>query len=129
MIVAVGLYYLQYWSKNQKCLCVPLPLQNSTFHCAMTTGYVVIQFLSSVVPLTEMAGFTPLLLQLLTLCPSTCLVLEHPLSSNQSSLTPLPLASSRSSSVILAFSCQSLQDSEQPSKHYRHPSSAHVHTI
>ena len=40
-----------------------------------------------------------------------------------------PLASSRSSSVVLAFSCHSLQDSEQPSKHYRHPSSAHVHTI
>ena len=42
-------------------------------------------------------------------------VLEHPPSSNQSSLSPLPLASSRSSSVVLAFSCQSLQDLEQPS--------------
>ena len=31
---------------------------------------VVIQFLSVVVPLTEMAGFTPFLLQLLTLRPS-----------------------------------------------------------
>ena len=98
-----------------------------------TTNYivvvVVIQFLSSVVPLAEMAGFTPLLLQLLTLRPSTCLVSGHPPSSNQSSLSSLSLASSRSSSVVLAFSCHSLQDSEQPSKHYRHPSSAHVHTI
>ena len=49
---------------------------------------VVIQFLSSVVPLTEMAGFTPFLVQLLALCPSTCLVLGHPPSSNQSSLSP-----------------------------------------
>ena len=89
---------------------------------------VVIQFLSGVVPLTEMAGFTPFLLQLLALRPSTCLISGHPPSSNQSSLTPLPLVS-RSSSVVLAFSCHSLQDSEQPSKHYRHPSSAHVHTI
>ena len=90
---------------------------------------VVIQFLSGVFPLAEMAGFTPFLLQFLALRPSTCLVSEHPPSSNQSSLSPLPLASSRSSSVVLAFSCQSLQDSEQPSKHYRHPSSVHVHTI
>ena len=90
---------------------------------------VVIQFLSGVVPLTEMAGFTPFLLQLLALRPSTCLVSWHPPSSNQSSLSPLPLASSKSSSVVLAFSCHSLQDSEQLSKHYRPPSSAHVHTI
>ena len=73
---------------------------------------VVIQFLSGVVPLTEMAGFTPFLLQLLALRPSTCLVSGHPPSSNQSSLSPLPLASSRSSSVVLAFSCHSLQDSD-----------------
>ena len=90
---------------------------------------VVIQFLSGVVPLTEMAGFTPFLLQLLVLRPSTCLVSGRPPSSNQSSLSPSPLASSRSSLVVLAFSCHSLQDPEQPSKHYRHPSSAHVHTI
>ena len=89
---------------------------------------VVIQFLSSVVPLTEVAGFTPFLLQLLALRPSTCLISGHPPSSNQSSLSPLPLAFSKSS-VVLAFSCHSLQDSEQLSKHYRHPSSAHVHTI
>ena len=88
----------------------------------------VIQFLSDVFPLAEMAGFTPFLLQFLALCPSTYLVSEHP-PSNQLSLSPLPLASSRSSSVVLTFSCQSLQDLEQPSKHYRHPSSAHVHTI
>ena len=66
---------------------------------------VVIQFLSGVVPLAEMAGFTPFPLQLLALRPSTCLVSGHPPSSNQSSLSPLPLASSRSSSVVLAFSC------------------------
>ena len=60
---------------------------------------VVIQFLSGVVLLTEMAGFTPFLLQLLALRSSTCLVSGHPPSSNQSSLSPLPLASSRSPSV------------------------------
>ena len=48
---------------------------------------VEIQFLSGVVPLTEMAGFTPFLLQLLALRPSTCLVSGHPPSSNQSSLS------------------------------------------
>ena len=90
---------------------------------------VVIQFLSNVVPLAKMAGFTPFLLQFLALYPSTCLVSGHPPPSNQSSLSPLPLASSRSSSVALTFSCHSLQGSEQPSKHYRHPSSAHIHTI
>ena len=95
----------------------------------LSTGKVVIQFLSGVVPFTEMAGFTPFLVQLLALRPSTCLVSGHPPSSNQSSLSPLPLAFSKSSSVVLAFSCHSLQDSEQPSKHYRHPSSVHVHTI
>ena len=45
---------------------------------------------------------TPFLLQLLALHPSTCLVSGHPPSSKQSSLSSLPLASSRSSSVILA---------------------------
>ena len=85
--------------------------------CDCTIVVVVIQFLFGVVPLTEMAGFTPFLLQLLALGPSTCLVSRHPPSSNQSSLSPLPLASSRSSSVVLAFSCHSLQDPEQPSKH------------
>ena len=38
----------------------------------------------------------------------------HPPSSNQSSLSPILLASSRSCSVVLAFSCHSLQDPEQP---------------
>ena len=61
----------------------------------------MIQFLSSVVPLTEMAGFTPFLLQLLALRPSTCLVSGHPPSSNQSSLSPLP-SLLRSSSLSLA---------------------------
>ena len=65
----------------------------------------MIQFLSGVVPFAEMAGFTPFLLQLLALRPSTCLVSGHPPSLNQSSLSPLPLASSKSSSVVPAFSC------------------------
>ena len=90
---------------------------------------VVIQFLSGVVPLAEMARFTPFLLQLLALRHSTLLDAGHLSSSNQSSLSPPPLASPRSSSVVLAFSCQSLQDPEQTSKHYRHPSSVHVNTI
>ena len=50
----------------------------------VATTVVVIQFLSGVVPLTEMAGFTPFLLQLLALRRSTCLVSGHPPSSNQS---------------------------------------------
>ena len=63
-------------------------------------------------------------------CDLSCSLLDlgYPSSSNQSSLSS-PLASSRSFSVILASSCHSLQDLEQPSNHYRHPSSAHVHTI
>ena len=36
------------------------------------------------------------------------------------------VSSSRSSSVILTFSCHSLQDSEHPLKHCRHPSSTTV---
>ena len=54
------------------------------------------------IPLAEMAGFTPFLLQLLALHLSTCLVSGHP-PSNQSSLSPLPLASSRLSSVVLSL--------------------------
>ena len=90
---------------------------------------VVIQFLTGVVLLAEIAGFIPFLLQLLTLRLSTCLVSGHPPSLNQSSLSPLPLASSKSSSFIFAFSYHPHRDPGQPSKHYRHPSSAHVHTI
>ena len=87
--------------------------------------------LPGVVPSAEMAESTPLFLQLLALRFSTCLDSGHPPSSNQSSLSPPthPLASTRFSSVVLAFYCHSLQDSDQPSKRYRHPSSAHVHTI
>ena len=77
----------------------------------------VLQFLSGVVPLTEMAGFTTFLLQLLALHLSTLLNSGHPPTSDQSSLSPLPLASSRYSSIVLAFPCHSLQDPEQPSKH------------
>ena len=47
-------------------------------------------------------------------------------SSNQSSLPPPPLASSRYFLVVLAFSCHSSQDPDQLSEHYCHPSSAHV---
>ena len=106
-----------------------LKSQATTDSLVYCVSVVVIHFLSGVVPLTEMAGFTPFLLQLLAHRPSTCLVPGHPPYSNQSSLSPLPLASSRSSSVVLTFSCHLLRDSEQPSKHYRHPSSAYVHTI
>ena len=74
-----------------------------------------------------MAGFTTFFLQLLTLCLPICLDLRHPPSSNQSSLSPPSLASSRFSLVVLTFYCHSLQDPEQPSKHFYHPSSAHVH--
>ena len=51
---------------------------------------VVIQFLSGVVPLAAMPGFTPFLLQLLALRLSTCLDSGHSPSSNQSSLSPPP---------------------------------------
>ena len=71
----------------------------STEELVLPLVVVVIQFLSGVFPLAEMAGFTPFLLQFLALRPSTYLVSEHPPSSNQSSLSPLPLASSRSFSV------------------------------
>ena len=46
-----------------------------------------------------------------------------------SSFRPIFSISSSKSSAVPAFSCHSLQDPEQPSKHYRHFSSAHVHTI
>ena len=69
---------------------------------------VIVQILSSVVPLAEMAGFTPFLLQLLALRLCTLLDLKHPPSSNQSSLSPPPLASFRSFLVLLAFYCHSL---------------------
>ena len=75
-------------------------------NCNPIKVVAVIQLLSGVIPLAEMAGFTPFLLQLLALRPSTCLVSVHP-PSNQSSLSPLPLSSSMSSSVVLAFSCHS----------------------
>ena len=49
---------------------------------------VVIQFLSGVVPLAEMAGFTTFLLQLFAFRFFTLLESGHPPSSNQSFLTP-----------------------------------------
>ena len=85
-------------------------LENAKHHVVVIL--VVIQFLSGAVPLAEMARFTPFLLQLLALRSSTCLISGHPPSSNQSSLSPLPLASSKSSSVVLDFSCHSLRVSE-----------------
>ena len=48
---------------------------------------VVIEFLSGIVPLAEIVGFTPFLLQLLALRLSTLLASGHPPSSNQSSMT------------------------------------------
>ena len=98
----------------------------SEIYLGVRNVVVAIQFLSGVFPLAEMAGFTPFLLQLLALRLSTCLVSGRRPFSNQSSLFPHPLASFRSSSVVLAFSCHSLQDSEQPSKHYSHSSLARV---
>ena len=79
---------------------------------------VVVQFLSGMVPLAEMARFTPFLLQLLALRLSTCLDSGHPPSSNQSSLSPPLLASSRFSLIILAFYRHSLQKPEQPSRKF-----------
>ena len=73
---------------------------------------VVVQFLSGVVSLAEMARFTPFFLQLLTLCLSTCIDSDDPPSSNQSALSPPPLAFFRFSSVVVVFYCHSLQDSE-----------------
>ena len=93
------------------------------------TKVVGIQFLSYVFPLAEMAEFILFLSQLQALRLSTLLDSEHPPSLNQFFLSPPRLASSRSSTVVLAFSFHSLQDPEQPSKHYGHPSSVHVHTI
>ena len=92
-------------------------------HCSSSSVFI------RCCPFSREAGFTIFLLQLLALCLSTCLDSGHPPSLNLSSLSPPPLASSRFSLVVLAFSSHSLQDPEQPSKHYCHPSSAHVHTI
>ena len=77
-------------------------------------------FFSDVLPLAKIAGFTLFLLQSLALHLSTLLdsgLFKPPSSSNQSSLSLLPLAPSRSHLIVLAFSCHSLQDPEQPSKH------------
>ena len=87
---------------------------------------VVVQFYP-VLSLSRDDQIHPFLLQLLALRLSTCLNSGHRPSSNQT--PPPPLASSRFFSVVLAFYCHSLQDSEQPSKHYRHPSAAYVRTI
>ena len=90
---------------------------------------VVVQFLSGIVSLAEMGGFTPFVPQVFALYFSTLLDSGHPLSLSQSFLSPLSLASSRSSLLVLTFSCHSLQNLEHLSKHYCHPSSAHVHTM
>ena len=84
----------------------------------LSTVVVVIQFLSGVAILAEIARFTLFLLQLLALRLSTLLDSGHPPSPNQSSWSLSPLASFRFFSVVFAFSCHSLQDPEQPSKHY-----------
>ena len=96
-------------------ICVPITSENLSSSSSS-------RVLSSIVPLSEIAGFTPVLLQLLALHFSTLLESGYP-PSNQ-----LFFPSSRSSTVVLAVFCHSLQDPEQPSKHYHH-SSAHVHTI
>ena len=91
---------------------------------------VVIQFLSGIVPLAEMAGFTPFLL-LLAFRPSTCLLSGYPPSSNQSSLSPLPLPSSRflrSSSISLATHFKIQSNSQNtiviPPQHMSMPSNS-----
>ena len=76
------------------------------------SAVVVIQLLSGNIPLAEMAEFTPFLLPLFTLHLSTIFDSGHPPSLNQSFLSSLPLASSTSSLVVLAFSCHSLQNLE-----------------
>ena len=104
----------------------------SVIACVVVVVVVVVVqliFLSGIVSLAEMAGFTSFLLQLLALRLSTLFDSGHPPTSNQSSLSSPPLPSSKYSSVVLAFSCHSLQDLEQPSKRYCHSTSAHVHTI
>ena len=70
--------------------------------------------LSGIVLIIDMAGFNLFLLQLLALRLSTLLDSGHQPSSNQFSLSPTSLASSRSSSVVFTFSCPSFQDPEQP---------------
>ena len=52
------------------------------------SGYFTIQVVVGIVPLAEMAAFTPLLLQWFTLRLSTLLNSGHPASSEQSSLSP-----------------------------------------
>ena len=89
----------------------------------------VIWFLSGIVPKAEMARFTPFILQFFALHLSTLFDSRLVPSLNQTSLSPLPHVSSRSSLVILTFSCHSFQDLEQLSKHYCHSSSAPIHTI
>ena len=76
---------------------------------------VVIQLLSVIVPVMEIARFTLVLMQFFTLHLYTLLDSGHPPSLNQS-LSSLPLASSASVLVVLAFSYHSLQDLEPLSK-------------
>ena len=68
---------------------------------------VVIQFLSGIVPLTEMAGFTSFLLQLLALRPSTCLVSGILLQTNLLCLFFHLLLPSSSLSLATHFKIQS----------------------
>ena len=100
-----------YWTQDKKSLNDRHKTSNLRFgslvlkaplHISASCSSSYSVFLSGVVPLAEMAGFTPFLLQLLALRLSTCLVSGHP-PSNQSFLSPPPLAFSRSSLAILAF--------------------------
>ena len=73
----------------------------------------------------ELLGNTPFFAIHLT----TSGELEHRLSLNQSSQSPLALAFTRFSLVILAFCCHSLQDPREYLVHYHHLFSVHVRTI
>ena len=75
----------------------------------ITVVIVVIQSLSCIVPLVEIARFTPIFLQLFALHFFSWLDSGYGLYLNQSFMLPLPLNSSRSSVVILAFSYPLLQ--------------------
>ena len=79
---AANLIKLYYFSALEKCKPINSHLKVVNCRLGVYLLNVVIQFLSGVVSLTEMAGFTLFLLQLLALGPSTCLVSGHPPSSN-----------------------------------------------
>ena len=91
---------IKYFERIQVLLLEKL-LENNKSEVVM----VVIHFLSGIVPIAEMARFTPYLLKLLAICLSTLLDSGHPPSSNSIFSVSSATCFSRSSSVVLAFSC------------------------